>query len=116
MRYRQVNLSRAEKSRNTFPLDARNLRSITKERARNNFQFLLLSSYFLWRTGGVEWIYCVFSWSKSHKFGIFVADMFFAHHRLDEKRVLMEAQICFKRAGADAILTYAAKKVAKWFI
>jgi len=33
---------------------------------------------------------------------------------LDEKAILMESLVCFKRAGADAILTYAAKKVAQW--
>ena len=33
---------------------------------------------------------------------------------LNEKEVAMEALLCFKRAGADGILTYYAKDVAKW--
>jgi porphobilinogen synthase len=33
---------------------------------------------------------------------------------LDEKEVVMESMIAFKRAGADAILTYYAKQVAQW--
>jgi len=33
---------------------------------------------------------------------------------LDEKAVVMEALLAFKRAGSDAILTYYAKKVAQW--
>ncbi len=32
---------------------------------------------------------------------------------IDGERILMETMLCFKRAGADAILTYAAKDVAK---
>lgn len=33
---------------------------------------------------------------------------------LDEKTVVMESLLAMKRAGADAILTYFAKRVAKW--
>jgi porphobilinogen synthase len=33
---------------------------------------------------------------------------------LNEKVVIMEALLCFKRAGADGILTYFAKRVAQW--
>jgi porphobilinogen synthase len=33
---------------------------------------------------------------------------------LDEKRVTMEALTAIKRAGADIIITYHAKEVAKW--
>ncbi|CAE7298556.1 HEMB1 [Symbiodinium microadriaticum] len=33
---------------------------------------------------------------------------------LDEKKAVMEAMLCFRRAGADAILTYYAKDCAKW--
>jgi len=33
---------------------------------------------------------------------------------LDEKAVVMEAMLCFKRAGADGILTYYAKQIASW--
>ncbi len=33
---------------------------------------------------------------------------------IDEKRITMETMICFKRAGADGILTYCALDVAKW--
>lgn len=35
---------------------------------------------------------------------------------LDEKKVVMESLICFKRAGADAILTYHAPRVAEWLL
>lgn len=33
---------------------------------------------------------------------------------LQEKDVIMESLLCFKRAGADGILTYFAKQVAQW--
>jgi porphobilinogen synthase len=33
---------------------------------------------------------------------------------LNEQAVVMEALLCFKRAGADGILTYYAKQVAEW--
>ncbi|MFM2480760.1 porphobilinogen synthase [Celerinatantimonas sp. YJH-8] len=33
---------------------------------------------------------------------------------LDERAVVMESLLCFKRAGADGILTYFAKRVAQW--
>jgi porphobilinogen synthase len=33
---------------------------------------------------------------------------------LNEQAVIMEALLCFKRAGADGILTYFAKRVAQW--
>jgi len=33
---------------------------------------------------------------------------------MDEKAGIMESLTCFKRAGADIILTYTAKKAAKW--
>lgn len=33
---------------------------------------------------------------------------------LDEKAVVLESLVCIKRAGADGILTYFAKKAAKW--
>ena len=33
---------------------------------------------------------------------------------LDEKKAVMEAMTCFKRAGTDVILTYYAKQAAKW--
>lgn len=33
---------------------------------------------------------------------------------VDEKRVIMESLTCFKRAGADAVLTYFAPRVAEW--
>jgi porphobilinogen synthase len=33
---------------------------------------------------------------------------------LDEKAVVMESLIAFKRAGADGIVTYYALQVAKW--
>lgn len=33
---------------------------------------------------------------------------------LDEKKAVLEAMVCFKRAGTDIILTYYAKKVAQW--
>ena len=34
-------------------------------------------------------------------------------NRLDFDKSIVESLVCFKRAGADAILTYAAKHVAK---
>jgi len=33
---------------------------------------------------------------------------------LDERAVVMESLVCIKRAGADAILTYFAKRAARW--
>ena len=33
---------------------------------------------------------------------------------IDEKSTVLETLLCFKRAGADAVLTYYAKDVAKW--
>lgn len=33
---------------------------------------------------------------------------------LDEKKVVLETLMCFKRAGTDLILTYYAKQAAKW--
>ena len=33
---------------------------------------------------------------------------------LKEKECIMEGLLCFKRAGADGILTYFAKQVAEW--
>ena len=33
---------------------------------------------------------------------------------LDEKSVVLETMVAFKRAGADAILTYYAKDIARW--
>ena len=33
---------------------------------------------------------------------------------LDEKDVVLETLTCFKRAGADIILTYYAKQAAQW--
>jgi len=33
---------------------------------------------------------------------------------LDERAVILESLLSFKRAGADAILTYFASRVAKW--
>jgi porphobilinogen synthase len=33
---------------------------------------------------------------------------------IDEERLVMETMVGFKRAGADLIITYHAKDVAKW--
>jgi porphobilinogen synthase len=33
---------------------------------------------------------------------------------LDERAVVLESLLCFKRAGADAILTYFARQAASW--
>lgn len=33
---------------------------------------------------------------------------------LDERACVLEALLCFKRAGADGILTYYALEAAKW--
>ncbi|GJQ15372.1 hypothetical protein GpartN1_g7163.t1 [Galdieria partita] len=35
---------------------------------------------------------------------------------LDEKQCVMESLLCFRRAGANAILTYFAKDAAKWLV
>ena len=36
-----------------------------------------------------------------------------ANQMLDEERIIMESMMCFKRAGADAVLTYFAPRIAK---
>ena len=33
---------------------------------------------------------------------------------LEERAVVMESLVAFKRAGADAVLTYCAPKVLRW--
>ena len=33
---------------------------------------------------------------------------------LDEKKTVLESLLCFKRAGADGILTYFAVEAARW--
>ena len=33
---------------------------------------------------------------------------------IDEKKITFETMVCFKRAGADGILTYCALDVARW--
>ena len=33
---------------------------------------------------------------------------------LDERKSMMEALLCFRRAGADMILSYYAKQAAQW--
>ena len=33
---------------------------------------------------------------------------------IDEKKVVLETLLSFKRAGSDAVLTYYAKQAAKW--
>ncbi|MEM9280054.1 MAG: porphobilinogen synthase, partial [Pseudomonadota bacterium] len=33
---------------------------------------------------------------------------------LEEERIILESLLCFKRAGADAVLTYFAPRVAEW--
>jgi porphobilinogen synthase len=33
---------------------------------------------------------------------------------VDEKAIALEALLCIKRAGADGILTYFAKRAAEW--
>ena len=35
---------------------------------------------------------------------------------LDEKKGCLETLTCFRRAGADIILTYYAKQASKWLI
>ena len=35
---------------------------------------------------------------------------------LDKQSIIMESLLCFKRAGADGILTYFAKQVAEWLV
>jgi porphobilinogen synthase len=36
------------------------------------------------------------------------------HGWLDERAAAMESLLCIKRAGADGILTYFAKRAAEW--
>ena len=36
------------------------------------------------------------------------------HNWLDEKATVLESLLCFRRAGADVVLTYYAKDAAKW--
>jgi len=36
------------------------------------------------------------------------------HGWLDERAVVMESLLGFKRAGADGVLTYFAKRAAQW--
>jgi len=36
------------------------------------------------------------------------------HGWLDERAVVLESLLCIRRAGADAILTYFAKRAAEW--
>ncbi|MFZ4835141.1 porphobilinogen synthase [Rouxiella sp. Mn2063] len=38
----------------------------------------------------------------------------FQHRWLDKKTTVLESLLCFKRAGADGILTYFAKETAQW--
>jgi porphobilinogen synthase len=33
---------------------------------------------------------------------------------LDERKVVLESMLAFKRAGADGVLTYFARDVARW--
>jgi porphobilinogen synthase len=35
---------------------------------------------------------------------------------IDEQQVVLETLMSFKRAGADAVLTYYAKQAAIWFL
>lgn len=35
---------------------------------------------------------------------------------LDEEQVVMESLLCFKRAGADGVLTYSALDAAEWLL
>ena len=35
---------------------------------------------------------------------------------LDERKVALETLLCFRRAGADVILTYYAKQASKWLL
>ena len=35
---------------------------------------------------------------------------------LDERKVALETLLCFRRAGADIILTYYAKQASKWLM
>lgn len=36
------------------------------------------------------------------------------HGALDEQKTVVESIIAFKRAGADIVITYFAKDIAKW--
>ncbi len=37
-----------------------------------------------------------------------------AHGWLDEKACLLETMLAFRRAGADCVITYAARDLARW--
>jgi len=54
----------------------------------------------------------VFAYNVSGEYAMLKAAA--ANGWLEEKKVVMESMLCLKRAGADAILTYHAKDVARW--
>ncbi|WJH54474.1 amidohydrolase family protein [Klebsiella pneumoniae] len=54
----------------------------------------------------------VFAYQVSGEYAMHMAA--FRHGWLDEEQTVLESLICFKRAGADGILTYFASSVAQW--
>lgn len=54
----------------------------------------------------------VFAYQVSGEYAMHMAAI--QHGWLKEQPVIMESLLCFKRAGADAVLTYFAKRVAAW--
>ena len=53
-----------------------------------------------------------FAYQVSGEYSMLVAA--FQNGWLDEKKTIMETMLCFKRAGADGVLTYFAPQVARW--
>lgn len=54
----------------------------------------------------------VFAYQVSGEYAMHMAAI--QHGWLQEKPAIMESLLCFKRAGADGILTYFARRVAQW--
>lgn len=53
-----------------------------------------------------------FAYQVSGEYSMLMAA--FQNGWLDEKKTIMETMLCFKRAGADGVLTYFAPQVARW--
>ena len=53
-----------------------------------------------------------FAYQVSGEYSMLMAA--FQNGWLAEKKTIMETMLCFKRAGADGVLTYFAPQVARW--
>ena len=58
-----------------------------------------------------EFMVPTFAYQVSGEYSMIVSAA--ANECLDEERIIMESMMCFKRAGADAVLTYFAPRIAK---